>query len=355
VIDVYKKIEINQNIITLCPNLCGLFDIDKGYWIVEPQFISIGDPSDVGLMQFRDKHTYKAGYLNQEGKVVVQPIYTDAMDFKNGLAGVRLDGKWGFIDQLGNLVVPYQFYYVGDFFNDGYANAVKGESKSEKEYGFLDITGKYIKFQEGIKFRRGEFINDIAVVQTTTEGQERYGFMNRNGESIIKDDFIDITPFNIYGFSSVFMTDTSKYRPEKYGLIDKDGNFIYSFKFKYPLNFINGMALFSQEVNGQKKYGYLNSKGDMIVSAIYDKAGNFNNRGFASVSSEGRWGFINKNGEIIKTFNQNFLVNDSHYLSSFKEKDLYGFINDKGEIVIKPSFEDVFFDFNSFLFCQYSK
>jgi hypothetical protein len=42
-------------------------------------------------------------------------MYDDADDFKEGLARVKLNGKWGFIDKTGKEIVPPKYDYAWDF------------------------------------------------------------------------------------------------------------------------------------------------------------------------------------------------------------------------------------------------
>ena len=43
----------------------------------------------------------KHGYVNKDGKIIIPIIYGEAMNFAEGKAGVSADGKWGFIDSTG--------------------------------------------------------------------------------------------------------------------------------------------------------------------------------------------------------------------------------------------------------------
>jgi hypothetical protein len=61
----------------------------------------------------------KYGYIDTTGSVVIEAGFSDAHDFKNGLAKVKESGKWGFIDITGKIVVPCLYgqpeYFVDDF------------------------------------------------------------------------------------------------------------------------------------------------------------------------------------------------------------------------------------------------
>ena len=47
--------------------------------------------------------------------VVVPPKYVDARNFREGLASVNLDGKWGYIDKSGTEVIPPIYDNAWDF------------------------------------------------------------------------------------------------------------------------------------------------------------------------------------------------------------------------------------------------
>ncbi|QZY57530.1 WG repeat-containing protein [Crassaminicella profunda] len=46
------------------------------------------------------------------------------------------------------------------------------------------------------------------------------------------------------------------------------------------------------------KYGFINKEGKLIIKAEYDKVRSFS-EGLAPVKINGRWGYIDKNGEKI--------------------------------------------------------
>jgi hypothetical protein len=47
--------------------------------------------------------------------VIIQPRYDECWPFAEGLAAVKLDGRWGYIDPSGTLVIPHLFEEAGPF------------------------------------------------------------------------------------------------------------------------------------------------------------------------------------------------------------------------------------------------
>lgn len=52
--------------------------------------------------------TQKNGIVNISEKVFVPLEYDEKHDFSDGLAKVKKNGKWGFIDKTGNVVIPHE-------------------------------------------------------------------------------------------------------------------------------------------------------------------------------------------------------------------------------------------------------
>lgn len=51
----------------------------------------------------------KWGYIDNTGKICIEPQYEDAKPFTNGLAAVKTKGFWGYIDMEGNIVIEPVF------------------------------------------------------------------------------------------------------------------------------------------------------------------------------------------------------------------------------------------------------
>lgn len=79
--------------------------------------------------------------------------------FQEGLAAVLIDGYWGFIDKNGKIVIQPEFEHVRDFV-EGLASFSVGavlELEDEGKFGFIDQTGKIVvepKFDQVTDLRR---------------------------------------------------------------------------------------------------------------------------------------------------------------------------------------------------------
>lgn len=71
----------------------------------------------------------KWGFVDTSGKVVIEPQYEEARSFSNGLAAVRIKGKWGFINSDNEIIIEPDFIDAGYFSSEGmcFVNKIQGE------------------------------------------------------------------------------------------------------------------------------------------------------------------------------------------------------------------------------------
>ena len=81
--------------------------------------------STASVVWFQDEDL-RYGLRHQDGRQVLAPMYDDVRPFAEGLAavnkgakwvfpGVPDGGEWGYVDESGELVIPIQFQFAGDF------------------------------------------------------------------------------------------------------------------------------------------------------------------------------------------------------------------------------------------------
>ena len=70
----------------------------------------------------------KWGFMDELGKLVIQPMYDEATSFSEGLAFARLGRKWGYVNHQGQWAIPPQFDGVTSF-HEGMALVTIGERR----------------------------------------------------------------------------------------------------------------------------------------------------------------------------------------------------------------------------------
>jgi len=195
----------------------------------------------------------KWGYIDRDGKVVIEPQFDRAFEFSEGLAVVWKDGVCGYIDQNGKMAIEAIFETCEDF-SEGLA--VIGVRIGGMTYGYVDKTGKVIikprfddarRFSEGLAFvqeslYRPKFDGSPPFPQTLKTSREvemvtpRAGFIDKTGEFVVPLSGFDATCDDCYfsdGLALVHMDG-------KFGYIDQTGKFVIKPKFEIADRFSEG-------------------------------------------------------------------------------------------------------------------
>lgn len=98
----------------------------------------------------------KWGYANSSGEVVIEPAYDEAKSFSNGLAAVREGELWGFINTDNQLVIDYQFTDTG-YMNSNGICPVRTDSPDEanESYESDDQTNEVLEVWKFLELELG--------------------------------------------------------------------------------------------------------------------------------------------------------------------------------------------------------
>jgi hypothetical protein len=171
-------------------NRFGLID-SSGNIVVNPQFDNIYIPyHDKNYDLIAVRLGTKIGFIDRNGKFKINPQFDidtaswdifDGTEFTEGLAIVKQNNLYGFIDTTGKLVIKFQFENCNSF-REGLASFQKG-----KKWGFIDKTGKVIiepQFDQASFFENG--ITEIRKYTgtETSDYPSLKGYINKKGKVI---------------------------------------------------------------------------------------------------------------------------------------------------------------------------
>ncbi len=267
----------------------------------------------------------RLGLINKWGNSIISDKYHEINYFHEGLAKVELNGKSGFIDKNGNEIVPCKydsnrynaseieagFFFLntlftrpGLYFSEGLA-AVKFSGK----WGFIDNKGNEIV--PCIYNRVEDFQEGLAGVNLNG----KWGFIDKQGNKVIHCKYDKVRAFK-EGVAWVRLSERSARLREYeggWGAIDKNGNEIIPFKYNWTENFNEGMAPIFIE-----KWGFINKNGNEVIPCKYDEVSRFS-EGLSRVRIEKKYGFIRKQ-VIDRTIFFKWLSINSNKLSAFNNE-----------------------------------
>lgn len=235
-----------------------------------------------GPLYARENDLY--GYIDQSGDYVIEPQFSEARAFSDGVAFVKTTAQlWGLIDESGDYLSEPSFCSAGDFSDNGLAYV---QDKNTGAYGYIDRTGAY---QIEPSFAEAEeFIGDMAIVtiEYHMDGNE-YGYINTSGKIVIDGDFEEAKPFS-NNLAAVKQDGLWRY-------IDRSGEIVIDGGFEEAKPFNDNLAAVKQD----GLWGYINRSGDFVISPAFEEADSFN-QGIAFARYPGDEGYclVNTDGAI---------------------------------------------------------
>jgi len=228
-------------------------------------------PENVFPEPKKDEKTGKWGYVYQEKKIIKYQ-YDDAYDFSSGLACVKLNGYWGYVDKTGNKIIPFQYVFA-ESFNEDLAKV-----GSESGLGFIDKTGMEII---PLKYETIEAFTD-GLAKVGLNGN--YGYIDKTGNEII--------PL-IYEEAGNFKDDWLKVKLNgKYGYVDKSGTMVVPFIYDSSVDLSLVKAILFQggscEYYPERESSWIPGENTYILSLKFTLERNARGSAIADVYNKGR-------------------------------------------------------------------
>lgn len=211
------------------------------------------DVSDNGLILLEiitEEGNYD-GFINKHGEWVIEPKYTRLSLFYDGLAAARLDGKEGLINEKGEWVI-------------------------EPKYKDVDYNGACSYFRAELD-------------------DETFEYINTDGQVLNDEQFTDVS----LGYGYGFVEGLCAFYDDETGLIgyvNEDMEFVIEPQFVEARTFKNGVAQVCSLVDGEKKWGYIDSKGNFLFDCQFSYGRSFTKDGIAGVEIDGLWGYVKSDG-----------------------------------------------------------
>lgn len=323
----------------------------KGKIVIPLQFENETYFRKTGLARVKKGSLY--GFINKKGKEIIPVIYQNAEESRfDSLVTLNKKGKWAFFNSFGKQKTDFIYDEISltgiDIKNENGDTFWKNGLilvKKDKQIAYLDKNLKEVipfgTYQTGERFNQ----NRIAIVSKNG----KYGIIDEFGKEIVKPEYDTIEhPEESYHESEIFSAKNENYLT----LLDKNGKKIYdkvkSFSFDYcRLN--NKIEKIYHIENLNRKFGAINTKGELIIPIIYDEFQDFGRNPNAIVNYKGKFGLINSSNKTTYPIDNKTIDGDRRELDYYiiENKDSKFGIIDKD---LKPIFN---FDFQNLSSCYY--
>lgn len=324
-------------------------------WFLLFPLVSIGAQTAVPPL-FRIAQNGRYGYIDNTGDVVVQPQFVWGSDFKGDFAEVYVCGrtlsmdekgnllphvqtpklkarkigdKFGFVDASGQVRIPAQ-YDEARWFSEGLA-AVRVGNK----WGYIDESGQLaIVFQYALAFAFRDGRAEVIFGEAREVNGIKQIWTSTEDESGIIDKTGRII---VKGLQTVNEISESRIRAEKnnrWGFLDADGVPVTRFIYESARWFADGLAA----VQKKEKWGYIDENGKVAIPFKYEEADNFS-EGMAAVKKDGKSGYIDKAGNIVIPLEFDNADKFQTGLAAVTRGNESGFINKSGDFAFKLAFD----------------
>ena len=318
----------------------------------------LGGGKEISLFPVENGDEFQ--YIDKEGKIVINPQFSSATVFRDGMALVKSTGDkalWGFIDEEGKYVIQPTYKYA-TVFSEGLAWVVSENgaptaigSKGEVKITLQDAETVRI-FQEG-----------LAAFSVTEDSKVKWGFVDKDGKVAISPQFAATGNF-ASGKCAVLNEDG------KWGYIDSEGKIVISFQFDAAEKFVNGQAAVEFDgkagaideagkyvINPQfdgiaedgdlylieqgEKYGWASRDGKILINPQFGAAFTFSGNDIAPVQVGETWGYVDKEGKI--KINPQFKVALPFVggVAAVLSGEKVGFIDAEGKYLINPQYDGI--------------
>lgn len=252
------------------------------------------------------------------------------------------NGKWGFVTNEGEVVVPPIFQSMPTAVTDDMFFV----SRQDGTYELHNINEPE-KIIDANYISVGAFSNGLAPVVTKEE--RNISYINKEGEKVfnLPNDIIQASTFIE---NKAIIIDNNN----KFGMIDTKGNIVIPIQYRVAIPSRDGHILVmneNQEIyyingNGEKIYNITDNNGENLdyVRDFFEIWVNGTSENLAPyVTSKGAWGIQNINGKIIVEANEKYkriVMRDDGY-SIFTTDKGDGIMDSKGNIIVKDKYESI--------------
>jgi hypothetical protein len=260
---------------------------EKGKMVIKAIYGPKSGSFHEGFCRVEDPESGKVGFINKKGEGIIAQSYDDAGDFSEGMVAILRGRHWAYFDKSGAMKIKWQFAEAGAFHN-GYARV-----NINKIYGFIDQEGLYAIIPDVDYVMASEqIVDNLAGIYLKGKG---WGFFNADNEQVLDFKYRNTKhalPLVSEGLINVMDPET-----KKYGYIDTEGNMKIKPAYDLAHPFHHGLAA----VQKGEEWGFIDPSGKLVIEFMdVEEVMHFTEAGVCAVKKNGNWNsYLNKSGKLF--------------------------------------------------------
>ena len=260
----------------------------------------------------------KYGLINSQGQYVIPPVFDEIVYLNDTLfKALNDDEKWGLLNYKSDTILPFIYDAIGEFSEHRLLIAKNGKCGYVDEFGSIVIPISYT--YSSALLTTGQFKNGYASVRQ----KERSMLIDTTGKIFKLKDFDECKRPGL-GLVPVR-------KMKKWGYADMDGKIRIPCTFESVEPFNDVYAVFRKG----KIEGLIDTMGNVFIQPLYDEIILFPNA--IQVKSNEKWGLLSRSGLLYIPCNYEMIEFLSPKLVSATEKLNYTYINlQTGKIIFSP-------------------
>lgn len=314
-----------------------------GTKVIEPDPMYQG--KKMRLNTFRDGRAWilkngKYGFINTKGEIVIDPIYDDVSAFSEGLAYVKKGETWAYIDRDGKVAFegPKGYsagsctYMVSQNTIYDFHEGLVFVEDENRNIAYLNKKGEFV-IPVSKNYEKGfYFVDDRTTVMKQVDGEQKLGLIDNKGKMIVEPSYSGLSPYS-EGLAKVIQ---GPYDQAKYGYIDKEGREVIKPQYKDGYDFHHGYAfVLSRENEG----GFIDKTGKEASPFNYEYGFAFG-KGFM-VKKNGLFAYVGLDRHPITGYIFSSARERSDNYVQVKINNKFGLMDKNGDIVVDIKYERI--------------
>lgn len=266
-----------------------------------------------------DESLVKLYEANRYRYVMGTTYYQDVTMACAGAIQVKQNDRWGLAKANGSLQIPCEYDQISTYFGD-----------------------RVITSKDGVISAVNADNNRVALFHETAEefgnyADNRFGYQKEGVWHLATGTF----EMGSIGFDELGMY-SNGYAPAKsdgkWGMVDTTGTeWLIPAEYEGVAQDLVGRAYAQNAVFMFREGQALLLVDGEETGNVYEDARPFSD-GWAAVKRDGKWGFIDTQGNVMIDFQFEDALSFGQHLAAVKQDDLWGYVSFRGEVVIPPQF-----------------